>query len=171
MLKRYLEIGKIVNTHGIRGDLKIDPWCNSAEFLCSLDRIYLNEGKTAIRVKSARAHKNVVIMHIDEVDTMDAAEKMKGTVIYADRNDMELDEKEYFIQDIIGCAVVDFNTQKLYGAVTEVFKTGANDVYEITDSNKNTYLIPVIEDVIKETDIENRVIKIVPIKGLFDNED
>lgn len=170
MLKRYLEIGKIVNTHGIRGDLKIEPWCNSADFLCSFSELYLKEGKSTLKVKSAHPHKNVVIMHIDGINTIEDAEKLKNSVIYADRNSINLDEKEYFIQDIIGCKVLDINTKKTYGTVTNVIKTGANDVYEVTDDNNIKYLIPVIDDVIKETLIENQVIKITPIKGLFNNE-
>lgn len=171
MLKRYLEIGKIVNTHGIKGDLKVEPWCNSVELLCSFSEIYLNEGKSKLIIKSARPQKKVAIMHIDGINTIEDAEKMKNRVIYADRKDISLDENEYFIQDIIGCEVLDFDTKKTYGTVTDVFKTGANDVYEITNSNGIKYLIPVIDKVIKETDIKNQTIKITPIKGLFYDAD
>ena len=171
LLKRYLEVGKIVNTHGIKGDLKVAPWCNSVEVLCSLNEIYLNEGKSKLIIKAARPHKSVAIMHIDGINTIEAAEKMKNRVIYADRNDISLDENEYFIQDIIGCEVLDFDTKKIYGTVTDVFKTGANDVYEITSDNEFKYLIPVIDNVIKETDIKNQIIKVTPIKGLFYDAD
>ncbi len=171
LLKRFLEVGKIVNTHGIKGDLKVAPWCNSVEVLCSFNKIYLNEGKNKLIIKSARPHKNVAIMHIDGIDTIETAEKMKNKVVYADRKDICLDENEYFIQDIIGCKILDFDTKKIYGTVTDVFKTGANDVYEITSDNEIKHLIPVIDNVIKETDINNQIIKVTPIKGLFYDAD
>lgn len=171
MLKRYLEIGKIVNTHGIKGDLKIEPWCNSSDFLCSFNELYLHEGRNKISIKYSRPHKNVVIMHLEGVDTIDTAEKLKGMIIYADRNDIELDENEYFIQDIIGCEVSDFYMPKIYGIVTDVFKTGANDVYEVTNEKNVKCLVPVIDDVIRKTDIENRQIKITPLEGIFDDAD
>lgn len=71
------------------------------------------------------------------------------------RNDAKLSDGEYFIQDLIGLAVIDIDNGTVYGKLTDVFKTGANDVYQVTDNNKN-YLIPVIDDVVKEINLEEK---------------
>ena len=96
---------------------------------------------------------------------------MRRTVLYIDREDIKLGDEVFFVQDIIGCEVVDIDTGQSYGKVTDVLKTGANDVYQITDENGKDYLIPVIDDVVIRTDIDSGVIEIRQMKGLFDDED
>ena len=79
MPKKFLEAGKIVGTHGIRGDLKVQSWCDTPEVLCDFDTLYLDE-KTPVEVTSAQVHKNVVLMHLKGVDTVEAAEKLHGKI-------------------------------------------------------------------------------------------
>ena len=86
MPKKFLEAGKIVGTHGIRGDLKVQSWCDTPEVLCDFDTLYLDE-KTPVEVKSAQVHKNVVLMHLKGVDTVEAAEKLRGKILHLDRDD------------------------------------------------------------------------------------
>ena len=87
------------------------------------------------------------------------------------REDMRLQKGEYYIQDLIGCKVIDVDTEAEYGIISDVFKTGANDVYEITDNKNRKFLAPVIPDVVKSVDVEGGRVLILPMKGIFDDED
>lgn len=168
-MEQYLEIGKIVGTHGLKGELRVDPWCDSPQFLCGFKTLYLTNGKTKLSV-SSRAHKNIAIVKAKGIDSIEEADKLRGKILYMNRNDAKLSDGEYFIQDLIGLAVIDIDNGTVYGKLTDVFKTGANDVYQVTDNNKNDYLIPVIDDVVKEINLEEKKVLIKPLKGIFDNE-
>ncbi len=171
MKKQFLETGKIVGTHGIKGEVRIDPWCDSPEFLCMFKRLYLDpNGESFIDVKS-RPHKNITITKIKGVDSIDSAEKLRGRVVYIDRSDISLEDGVHFVQDLIGLEVIDEKTRKVYGKISDVIFTGANDVYEITDENGKKYLAPVIDEVIIETNTDEGYVLINPMKGIFDDED
>lgn len=170
MKKQFLDSGKIVGTHGIRGEVRIDPWADSPAFLAAFDTLYLDErGEKKIKVKS-RPHKNITLCKIEGVDTIEAAERLRGTVVYINRDDIRLEEGVHFVQDLIGLEVRDFDTGALYGTLTDVLRTGANDVYEITQNGKE-YLAPVIDEVVREIDTEGGVVRITPMKGIFDDAD
>lgn len=171
MKKQYLDSGKIVGTHGIKGEIRIDPWCDSPEFLCMFKKLYLDEnGETFIEVKS-RPHKNITLAKIKGVETIEEAEKFRGKIIYINRNDISLEDGVNFVQDLIGLEVRDVDNDTVYGKISDVLRTGANDVYEITNSDGEKYLAPVIDEVIIETDIDNGFVLIRPMKGIFDDED
>ncbi|MEE1319459.1 MAG: ribosome maturation factor RimM [Ruminococcus sp.] len=171
MKKQYLDSGKIVGTHGIKGEVRIDPWCDSPEFLCMFKKLYLDEkGETFIEVKS-RPHKNITLAKIKGIETVEEAERLRGKIVYINRNDINLEEGVNFVQDLIGLEVRDADDETVYGKISDVLRTGANDVYEITDSDGKKYLAPVIDEVIIETDIDNGFVLIRPMKGIFDDED
>lgn len=171
MRKQFLDTGKIVGTHGIRGEVRIDPWCDSPEFLCAFKKLYLDEnGETFVEVKS-RPHKHIVLAKIKGVDTIEQAERFRGKIVYINRADIQLDEGVNFVQDLLGLEVTDAESGRVYGKITDVLRTGANDVYEITDDSGKKYLAPVIDEVIRETNVDGGYIKITPMKGLFDDED
>ncbi|MBE6794003.1 MAG: 16S rRNA processing protein RimM [Ruminococcaceae bacterium] len=170
MLKQYLEIGKIVGTHGVRGELRVECWCDSPQFMANFKTLYFNEGLDKIQVQS-RPHKNIALVKIKGVDTVEQADLLRGRVLYVNRKDIKLPKGTNFIQDIIGLEVVDVDTKVVYGKVTEVIKTGANDVYEVKDENAKAYYIPVIKDVVVETNPKKGVVLIKPMKGIFDDED
>ncbi len=167
-MKQYLEIGKIVNVHGLRGEIKVVPWCDDPEFLCEFDTLYLDKTYDPVQVVSARLQKNNVLMQLEGIDTVEAAEKLRNRVLYMDREEVELEEGVYFIQDLIGLEVLDADTGVSYGTLTEVFQTGANDVYEVKNSEGKTVLIPAIPDVVVETNLEEGKMIIRPLEGLFD---
>lgn len=169
-MEQYLEIGKVVSTHGLRGELRVDPWCDSPQFLCQFKTLYLKKGETKLSV-SSRPHKTIAIVKAKGIDTIEEAEKLRGRVLYINRSDARLAPGEYFIQDLMGLDVIDIDTSKSYGKITDVLKTGANDVYQVTDEGKKDYLIPVIDDVVKEIDINGGKVLIKPLKGIFDDED
>lgn len=169
-MEQYLEIGKVVSTHGLRGELRVDPWCDSPQFLCQFKTLYLKKGETKLSV-SSRPHKTIAIVKAKGIDTIEEAEKLRGKVLYINRSDAKLSPGEYFIQDLMGLDVIDIDTNENYGKITDVLKTGANDVYQVTDEDKKDYLIPVIDDVVKEIDINGGKVLIKPLKGIFDHED
>ena len=170
MKNKFLETGKIVGTHGVRGMVRIQAWCDTPEFFCSLKKVYLDkDGKEALSIVKSAPHGNVVIAQIKGVDTIEAAEKYRNKVLYMDRNDAKLEEGRYFICDLIGCEVFDSNTSKKLGVLSDVSETGANDVWHITRDGKE-YLVPAIADVIVTVDTENEKAVIRPMKGIFDED-
>lgn len=171
MSDNFLEAGKIVNVHGLRGEVKIMPWCDGPDFLCEFDYLYLDKnGNRELEVENARVFKNMVIAKFKDVNTVDDAEKLREKVLYISRDDVELDEDTYFIKDLIGIRVIDDETEKEYGIIKDVFQTGANDVYTVKKDEKE-YLVPAIADVVISTDIDNKLMRIKPLKGLFEDED
>ena len=166
MKKEFLEIGKITGIHGLRGEVRVQPWCDSPDFLCEFDTLYHADG-TAIEIKAARVHKEMCILKLAGIDTAEAAEALRGTVLYMNRDDVELDENVFFIQDLIGLRVVHADTDEEYGTIKDVLQTGANDVYIVQNGEKQV-LIPAIPDVVVRTDISSGVMEIRPLDGLFD---
>ena len=170
MVKEFLEGGKIVGTHGVRGEMRVECWCDSPQFLAKFKTLYFDNGAQAVKVQS-RAHKNMVLMKMPEVDTIEKADTYRGKVVYIKRSDIKLEKGVHFVQDMIGLEVVDSDTKKVYGKVKDVLRTGSNDVYEMEDENKKLFYIPAIPDIIDEIDIENNTLSITPMKGLFSDED
>lgn len=171
MRKQFLEAGRIVGTHGINGELRVEPWCDSAAFLAKIHTLYWDHGAERLEVVSSRVHKNLLLLKLKDVDTVERADLLRGRILYLDRADVKLPKERYFIQDMIGLSVLDADTGKRYGLLTDVLRTGANDVYQVTGEDKMNYLVPAIPDVIIEVDIDGGVLKIRPIRGIFDDAD
>lgn len=167
MKKQYLEAGKIVTTHGIRGEVKIMPYTDYPELLCDFDRLFIGKDHREIGVERSRVFKNTVIAKLEGIDTPEAAEKLRNKILYMHRDDLELDEDTYFIQDLIGMEVMDADSGIVYGNIADVMQTGANDVYVIQGGDRE-YLVPAIADVVISTDMDNDVMTIRPLDGLFD---
>ena len=169
MKKQFLEIGKIVGTHGLKGEVRVEAWCDSADFLCRFKRLYKKDG-TEMKVLSSKVHKNIGIILFKGVTSVEQADMMRGTVLYMNRDDARLPKGANFVQDLIGLEVIDADSGTLYGVITDVIKTGANDVYQVEKDGKE-YYVPVIPDVVKEKDIDGGYIKIFAMKGIFEDED
>lgn len=167
MPENMLEIGKITSVFGIKGEVKVQPWCDSPELLCEFDTLYWKSG-TPVVIERSRVQKNMVIMKIEGTDDADAAQKLRNRVLYMDRADVELEEGSYFIADLIGLTVSDSRTGEVYGTLCDVTETGANDVYHIKTESGSQLLIPAIPEVIDLVDIEQGIMKITPLDGLFD---
>lgn len=166
-MKKLIETGKIVSVFGIKGEVKVQPWCDDPQLLCELDTLYYKSG-TPVEVEHARVAKNIVVMKIKGTDTANDAQKLRNRVLYLDRDDVELEEGAYFIQDLIGLAVKDADSGRVYGEITDVTQTGANDVYHIKAPDGKMYYIPAIKEVVKQTDIQSGEMLITPLDGLFD---
>lgn len=171
MIKDYLEIGQIVSTHGVKGEVRFDPWCDSPDFVKKFKTLYFDSrGEKSVKVLSARPHGNIVILMLDGVNTVDEARALRGTVLYMKRSDAHLPKDTWFIQELIGCSVVDADTGRVYGEISDVTETGANDVYHIKTPSGEA-LLPAVKEFIISTDVENGIVKIRAIKGIFNDED
>ena len=170
MKKEFLEIGKFVGTHGVRGMVRIQPWSDNGDFLTQFKKFYLDGGKEKIEMNKITPHGNVVIAAVKGIDSIEEAEKLRGKVLYIKRDDARLPEGRYFVSEIIGSNVFDADTNALLGVLSDVSPTGANDVWHIKSGEKE-YLVPAIPDVIVNVDINTDTVIIRPLKGIFDNED
>ena len=170
MRKQYLQGGKIVGTHGVRGMVRVQPWCDSNEVLCGFKKIYLNNGANVLNVLEAKPHGNISLLKIKGVDTIDDAEKLRGSIVYINRDDFKLPDGAYFIEDLIGMPVYSLENGEFLGDLSDVSATGANDVWHIKNNDKE-YLVPRIDAIKANVDFENNKIEILPLKGIFDDED
>ena len=166
-MKQFLEIGKIVAVHGLKGEVRVDPWCDSPDFLCEFDELFFDKGKTAVNIENARPHKNIVIMKIEGINDADEAAKYRGKVLYMDRDSVELDEGTYFVQDLLGLDVVDADDGTVYGKITDVRNTGASDIYTVKSAERE-FLFPAVPEFIERTDIEGGRLYIHMVEGLIE---
>ena len=170
MKKTYLEAGKIVGTHGVHGELRVDPWCDSPEVFARLKTLYLGaDGSGRVAVKS-RPHGRIALCRMDGVETVEDAEALRGTVLYLHRDDLALREGAYFIADLIGMRVLNATDGARLGTITEVSHTGANDVYHMKAVDGREILIPAIPAIVTVVDTDAEEMRITPMKGLLDDE-
>ena len=162
--KQYLECAIIINTHGVRGDVKLESLCDSPEVLADLKRVFvLENGKyREIKVTHTSVFKQFVLATLEGVTDMDQAAAMKGTTLYASRDDFELEEGDYFIADLIGLPIIDVDDGKTYGTVKEVINRGASDIYVVKTPNGER-MMPVVEEFVKKVDLDKGIfVKTIP---------
>jgi len=171
MKNRYLEVGKIVGTHGVKGMTRVQVWADSPDFLKQFKYLYTSEsGENKLTVLRVQPHGNISLVAFKGVETIEHAESFRNTVLYIDRKDVKLPEGRYFITDLIGITVFDADSGIVLGEISDVSQTGANDVWHIKKDGKE-YLIPAISDVLVNVDREAEKAVIRPLKGIFDDED
>lgn len=164
----YIEIGKIVNTHGLKGHVKVEPWCDGIETFEYLKRVFINNKE--YNVESVKSQKNFFLLKLAELNKVEEAELLKGKIINAQEDEMlPLPEGVYYIKDIIGLSV--YEGEKLIGEITDWIETGSNNVYVIKRSKGKDVLIPAIDSVIKEIDIENKRMSVNMLEGLMEDDD
>ncbi|MBE6640309.1 MAG: 16S rRNA processing protein RimM [Ruminococcaceae bacterium] len=170
MLKEFLECGKIQNTHGVKGMMRIGHLCDSVDVFCSLTRVYTekNGEYKEHKVVSAHEHGAVILLSLEDITTIEEAQLLKGGMLYARREDLPLEEGSHFIADLIGLKVYDAESGRLYGTLTDVMNRGASDVYEIKTPSGEV-LMPAVDEFVREVDLE-RGIFITPIEGMFPDE-
>ena len=167
-MKQFLEVGKLNNTHGIKGELKMQLWCDDINYLKQFNTLYFDgKGEKSVDVLSVRPQKNLAIVKLKGIDTIEQAEEIKGKILYCNRDDASIDEEANYIADLIGCYVVDIDSDEEYGRVVDVLNYGSCDIYD-TLSNGKHILIPATPDIVKKINTEYQVIKIKAMKGLFD---
>ena len=169
MLKTYIDTGKIVNTHGLRGDVKLEIWSDEPEIFFEIENLYLDsEGKQILTIENIRTQKNMFLVKFEGIDTVEQAEKLRNKIVYIHRDDIPLEEGEYLVQDLLGSTVADADSGKEYGKLVDITYNGASDIYHIKFADGKIQLCPAIDEVLVETDVEAKLIKIRPLKGLFD---
>lgn len=173
MSREFLQIGEVVSTHALKGEVKVKPWCDSIDVISSLEYLYLNDGNAinhAIKIENVKEHKGMAIIKLDGVDSVEDGAALRGKVLYARREDIQIDEDSYFIVDLIGMQVYNIDSDELIGKIIDVTPTGANDVYHIKSTSGKIYLVPAIKKVVIDINIDAKTMKIRPLEGLFDDE-
>ena len=168
-MQKYLECGAISNTHGINGAVKVFNQCDDPEVLASLENVYIEQLGVyrKLTVTSASVYKDTVIFTFEGIDNIDKAAKLKGKTLFADRDDFELEEGEYFLADIIGLKVVDADSGKVYGVIENVNTNSAQLLYEVNTEN-GIRLLPAVDAFIKKVVLEEAVY-VTPVPGLLDD--
>jgi len=170
----YFEVGKIVNTHGVRGEVKVIPLTDEPKRYNKLKSAYISdkisENMQKYTFEGVKYHKNFVILKIKDINNANEAEKLKGKFIIINREDaVKLPKDSFFICDLINCEVYDENANKL-GVLVDVLQTGSNDVYVVRRENKKDILIPALKSEVKEVSIEDKKITVDLPQGLVDDE-
>ena len=161
MKERFIEAGEIVNTHGVRGEVKIMPWTDTPEFLRDIKTLYI-DGK-AMRVLASRVHKGAVLATLEGVEDVNAAIRLKGRRVFIDRDDAALPEGRFFIQDIMGAEVVTEAGERV-GTLAEVIDAPAGMIYVVRGETE--HLIPAVPEFILRTDADAGVITVRLIEGM-----
>ena len=159
--QQYIEAGRIVNTHGVAGEVKIEVWLDSPAFLRRFPRVFI--GGAEKKLLFGRAHKGFLIAKLEGVDDVNAAMALKGKTITVDRNDVRLPKGTFFVQDILGARVVDEDGREI-GRLTDVLERPAHNIYVV--KGEREHLIPAVPAFILRTDAEAGVITVHMIEGL-----
>ena len=172
----YIEAGKITSTHSFRGEVKIQSWCDTPEFLLRFKIFYLDgKGGSFITVDKIKQANTLLIASFEGINSEEDALKLRNKVLYIKKEDAELDEGAFFISDLIGLSVFDFNTGEKYGVLSDIFNNGASDIYVINTGiveivNKKDkikeVLIPNVKEFVKKVSLEEGVF-VTPIEGMF----
>lgn len=168
-MEKYLRVGVITSTHGIKGEVKVYPTTDDINRFEYLEYVYLDTGKDymPLKIEGVKYFKNQVILKFKDFDNINDIEKYRGKDLLVPREQaIQLEEDEYFICDLIDSEVYTDEGKRL-GILTEILTTAANDVYVVkTDDNKEI-LIPSIKQCILDVDIINKKIKVHLIDGLL----
>ena len=165
MLQQDLEVGKVTNIHGLMGEVKVQPWADSPEFLCQFKTLYVDETHWPIRVERARVHKNMVIMKFEGPTDVPSAMSLRGAILYIDRADAKLPEGAFFLADIYGLEVRDTATGEVLGKIEDVLTLPANNVYVVRGGQREL-MIPAVSQFVTETNIEGGFVRVNMIEGL-----
>lgn len=160
--KALIEAGRIVNTHGVQGEIKIEVWLDSPQFFKSFKRLVLDSGEE-LKVLGAKTHKGFVIARVEGVDDVNAAMRLKGKNVSVRREDAALPRGAFFLQDVIGARVVDEDGAEI-GVLAEILETPASNIYVVRGETE--HLIPAVPAFIKKTDLDSGTITVHLIEGM-----
>ncbi len=170
-MKDFLEVGEFTTTHGINGELRLYPWCDDIDFLLGFKTLYLDKnGTKPLPVISLRPHKNLCIAKLENVNSIENARVYIGKTVYIARKDAKLAPDTYFVQDLLGASIQDADNGTLYGKITAITHPGRHDVYEIAMPCGETVFFPATQPFLVETRIDDSLILVRPIPGMFDPE-
>lgn len=158
-MARLLEAGKIVNTHGLRGEMRVLPWADSPAFLTQFRELTLDG---AAHKATVRVQNTCVLVKLDGIDSVEAARQQVGKVVYIDAAQAKLPEGTLFVQELLGMTAVCGG--KTVGKITDVISLPKHDVYEIT--GETTYLVPAVKQFIKKIDRDARTVEVELLEGM-----
>ncbi|KNF08786.1 ribosome maturation factor RimM [Gottschalkia purinilytica] len=165
-MDNYIQVGKIVNTHGVKGDIKILPLTDDMTRFEKLKSVFVGEEKLEIEISKVWYNKGFVMLRFKGYDDINKVIKFKDLLLYIDKKDaVDLPKDSYFIYEIIGIKVYTSEGEYL-GEIKDVLQPGANDVYVVKEGS-NEYLIPAIKDVVKSIDIDEKKMIIELLEGLI----
>ena len=159
--KEYIEAGRICNTHGVAGEVKIEVWLDSPEFMKRFKRVFI-QGRE-VKMLSSKIHKGFLLAKLEGVEDVNAAMAYKGKTVHIHRADAKLPKGSYFIQDIIGALVIDEERGEI-GKLVDVMETPASNIYVV--KGETEHLIPVVPEFVMSTDAERGIIKVKLIEGM-----
>jgi 16S rRNA processing protein RimM len=165
----YLECGRVQNTHGCHGWIKVESFCDSPKVLASLKVVYRRAAGQylPVRVLETGRKQDTVLMHLEGIDDMDVAERMKNEVLYAARADIPLEDGAYFLVDLPGLPVIDADSEKVYGRVKRIHFAGGRDML-VVDTPTGERLLPMVDAFLVRVDVESGVY-VRPIPGLLED--
>lgn len=166
--KQYLECGKIINTHGVKGAVKIEPWCDSPEDFADLKRVFLDNGgeMKEMKILHSSVFKQFAISEIEGIGDFDSALALKNKTLYAKREDFKLGDGDYFIADLIGLEIIDANNGTVYGTIKDVVNRGASDIY-VVETPVGERMMPAVDEFVKRIDLDSGIF-VELIEGLLD---
>ncbi|MCI2046250.1 MAG: ribosome maturation factor RimM [Faecalibacterium sp.] len=171
MIEPYLEAGKIVTTHGVRGEMKLEVYCDDAALLQNAHTLYRTKhGEKPVTVESLRGAGRMAILKLAEAPDMESARALVGTILYFARTDVRLPAGMCFVQDLLGCEVRDAETGKVYGTVKSVDHPGPQDIYTVAAPSGKEYLFPGVPAFLKKSCPEQGYLLVTPIPGLLDDD-
>ena len=165
MLKQYLEVGKVTNVHGLMGEVKVQPWADSPEFLCQFKTLYVDEAHFPMNVQRARVHKNMVIIKFEGPTDVPSALSLRNATLYIDRADAKLPEGAFLLADIYGLEAKDAATGEVLGKIADVLTLPANNVY-VVKGGARELMIPAVPQFIAETNVEGGYLRVNLMEGL-----
>lgn len=160
--KEFIEAGRIINTHGVAGEVKIEVWLDSPKFFKSFKSLYLKNGEE-LKVVSTKTHKGFIIAKLEGIDDINAAMRLKGKDVSIRRSDAALPRGAFFLQDIIGATVVEENGREV-GKLVEIMERPASNIYVVKGAEE--HLIPAVPEFIMSTDAEAGIITVRLIEGM-----
>jgi 16S rRNA processing protein RimM len=165
----YTIVGKIINTHGIKGEVKVYPLTDDIQRFDHLKEAFIGNDKVVVNVAGVKYHKGSVILKFKEFDDINQVLKYKDSYIFvSDENRVILPENHYFIYDLIGCKVIDTSGNTI-GDLKDVLQGYSNDVYVVEDKvNFKEHLIPAVKEFVKQVNTNDKVIVIDPIEGMIE---
>lgn len=167
-MTKYLEIGQIVNTFGIKGMVKVKPFTDNIERFSNLEKIYIKNksGQTEYKIQEVKYHKNMVLIKFEGIENPEQADLLRNSYLIVDRETEEpLEAGRYYIVDMIGLDVFTDDNECL-GKLEDIYNTGSNDIYVVKNELGKQVLLPAIEDVIKNIDMDNKKVIVHLIPGL-----
>lgn len=165
MKQQYLEVGKVTGVHGLMGEVRVQPWADSPDFLCRFKTLYVDENHWPVQVERARVHKNMVILKLKDFTDVNGALAMRNAILYIDRKDAHLPEGAFFLADLMDLEVRDAKTGRVLGRIADVLTLPANNVYVVRGGERE-WMIPAVDEFIAQVNVDEGYMLVNLMEGL-----